>query len=193
MGETEERPPGLVEPNSTPMRTANRARFELELEFVQALANPFYLENLASEGLLQDASFINYLEYLQYWRKREYARFIVPALFAFFGAASARTIPKRTKQPGDENETGTLPIRTLENMASGSFFPGHFVKHSHRRSGPATQAEAPTVTGEAKTPGGPTTPGVGRTCGTPAASRRASSLHPGGAATSVNGTPAPQG
>lgn len=77
MGETEERPPGLVEPNSTPMRTANRARFELELEFVQALANPFYLENLASEGLLQDASFINYLEYLQYWRKREYARFIV--------------------------------------------------------------------------------------------------------------------
>ncbi|CAE6414085.1 unnamed protein product [Rhizoctonia solani] len=66
-----------VEPNSTPMRTANRARFELELEFVQALANPFYLENLASEGLLEDQAFINYLQYLQYWRKSEYARFIV--------------------------------------------------------------------------------------------------------------------
>lgn len=76
---TTEQPPGLVPPNSTPSRTANRARFELELEFVQALANPFYLENLASEGLLNDPAFINYLKYLQYWKGREYARFIVYA------------------------------------------------------------------------------------------------------------------
>jgi mediator of RNA polymerase II transcription subunit 31 len=72
-----EQPAPMVEKNSTPMRTANRARFELELEFVQALANPFYLENLASEGLLEDSAFINYLDYLQYWRHRDYARFIV--------------------------------------------------------------------------------------------------------------------
>ncbi|KAF8610051.1 SOH1-domain-containing protein [Ceratobasidium sp. AG-I] len=71
-----ENPPGIL-PNSTPSRTSNRARFELELEFVQALANPFYLENLASEGLLNDPAFINYLKYLQYWKGREYAKFIV--------------------------------------------------------------------------------------------------------------------
>jgi mediator of RNA polymerase II transcription subunit 31 len=28
------------------LRVTNRARFELELEFVQALANPFYLHSL---------------------------------------------------------------------------------------------------------------------------------------------------
>src|ERR1700733_4103366 len=33
-------------PNSDP-KVANRARFELELEFVQCLANPFYLHSLA--------------------------------------------------------------------------------------------------------------------------------------------------
>ncbi|KAG8988515.1 hypothetical protein FRB90_002700, partial [Tulasnella sp. 427] len=35
-------------------RTANRELFSLELEFVQALANPFYLYNLAVEGFLDD-------------------------------------------------------------------------------------------------------------------------------------------
>jgi mediator of RNA polymerase II transcription subunit 31 len=54
----------------------NRARFELELEFVQALANPYYLHSLAQQGILSQPSFVNYLKYLQYWKKREYARFL---------------------------------------------------------------------------------------------------------------------
>ena len=57
-------------------KTANRARFELELEFVQSLANPFYLHSLAQQNILEQPAFINYLEYLQYFRKKDYARFI---------------------------------------------------------------------------------------------------------------------
>ncbi|KAH7916520.1 SOH1 family protein [Hygrophoropsis aurantiaca] len=57
-------------------RTANRERFELELEFVQSLANPYYLHSLAQQNILEQPAFINYLQYLQYWREKDYARFI---------------------------------------------------------------------------------------------------------------------
>lgn len=59
------------------MKAANRARFELELEFVQALANPFYLHSLAQQNILSQPAFIKFLDYLQYWKEKEYARFIV--------------------------------------------------------------------------------------------------------------------
>ncbi len=55
----------------------NRKRFELELEFVQALANPFYLHSLAQQGILYQPAFINYLKYLLYWKEKGYARFIL--------------------------------------------------------------------------------------------------------------------
>jgi mediator of RNA polymerase II transcription subunit 31 len=55
----------------------NRKRFELELEFVQALANPFYLHSLAQQGILYQPAFVNYLKYLLYWKEKEYARFIL--------------------------------------------------------------------------------------------------------------------
>ncbi|KIJ19127.1 hypothetical protein PAXINDRAFT_109664 [Paxillus involutus ATCC 200175] len=57
-------------------RAANRERFELELEFVQSLANPYYLHSLAQQNILDQPAFVNYLEYLQYWRQKDYARFI---------------------------------------------------------------------------------------------------------------------
>jgi mediator of RNA polymerase II transcription subunit 31 len=55
----------------------NRRRFELELEFVQALANPYYLHSLAQQGILYQPAFINYLKYLLYWKEKDYARFIL--------------------------------------------------------------------------------------------------------------------
>jgi mediator of RNA polymerase II transcription subunit 31 len=58
-------------------RIKNRKRFELELEFVQALANPFYLHSLAQQGILYQPAFVNYLNYLLYWKEKEYARFIL--------------------------------------------------------------------------------------------------------------------
>lgn len=57
-------------------KTSNRVRFELELEFVQALANPYYLYSLAQQGILNQPAFVNYLQYLLYWKEKEYARFV---------------------------------------------------------------------------------------------------------------------
>jgi len=54
----------------------NKRRFEIELEFVQCLSNPHYLNFLAQHGYFKDPAFINYLKYLQYWRKPEYAKFL---------------------------------------------------------------------------------------------------------------------
>ena len=69
-------PQPQLEVNEDPARTANRTRFSLELEFVQALANPYYLHSLAQQGILNQPAFINYLKYLQYWKEPEYAKFI---------------------------------------------------------------------------------------------------------------------
>jgi len=57
-------------------RAANQEKFELELEFVQSLANPYYLHSLAQQNILDQPAFINYLEYLLYWKEKDYARFI---------------------------------------------------------------------------------------------------------------------
>ncbi|KAI6129422.1 SOH1-domain-containing protein [Pisolithus croceorrhizus] len=65
--------------NTSPSQDArekNRERFELELEFVQSLANPYYLQSLAQQNILDQPAFINFVEYLQYWREKDYARFI---------------------------------------------------------------------------------------------------------------------
>ncbi|KAK9479353.1 SOH1-domain-containing protein [Lipomyces japonicus] len=52
-------------------------RFEVELEFVQALANPQYINFLAQNDYLDDEDFIKYLEYLEYWRKPEYLKYLI--------------------------------------------------------------------------------------------------------------------
>jgi hypothetical protein len=62
-------------------------RFEIECEFVQALANPHYLNckpvfyalivfftDLAQRGYFKEQYFVNYLRYLLYWKRPEYAR-----------------------------------------------------------------------------------------------------------------------
>ncbi|KDE02685.1 hypothetical protein MVLG_06774 [Microbotryum lychnidis-dioicae p1A1 Lamole] len=54
----------------------NQVRFETELEFVQALANPWYLHSLAQQGHLDDPTFLNYLTYLAYFQQPRYARFV---------------------------------------------------------------------------------------------------------------------
>ncbi|EMP41096.1 hypothetical protein UY3_01715 [Chelonia mydas] len=56
--------------------TGNRLRFQLELEFVQCLANPNYLNFLAQRGYFKDKSFVNYLKYLLYWKEPEYAKYL---------------------------------------------------------------------------------------------------------------------
>ncbi|MEQ2213314.1 hypothetical protein XENOCAPTIV_012841 [Xenoophorus captivus] len=70
-----------------------RNRFQSELEFVQCLANPNYLncehqkngpndrwlqhdDSCLQRGYLRDRPFINYLKYLLYWKEPEYAKFL---------------------------------------------------------------------------------------------------------------------
>ncbi|KAF1935691.1 mediator of RNA polymerase II transcription subunit 31 [Clathrospora elynae] len=52
------------------------SRFELELEFVQCLANPAYLNNLAALKTFDKPEFVAYLGYLQYFRQPKYAKFL---------------------------------------------------------------------------------------------------------------------
>ena len=56
---------------------AAKRRFEAELEFVQALANPEYLHHLAQNLYFDDPDFRAYLDYLQYWREMPYCLHIV--------------------------------------------------------------------------------------------------------------------
>lgn len=51
-------------------------RFEIELEFVQSLANPHYLNHLAAQKLLQQPAFVEYLKYLQYWSRPPYVKYL---------------------------------------------------------------------------------------------------------------------
>ncbi|CAB04242.2 Mediator of RNA polymerase II transcription subunit 31 [Caenorhabditis elegans] len=53
---------------------SEKTRFEVECEFVQALANPNYLNFLAQRGYFKEEYFVNYLKYLLYWKDPQYAR-----------------------------------------------------------------------------------------------------------------------
>ena len=53
-----------------------RLRFQTELEFVQCLGNPNYLNFLAQRNYFKDPTFINYLNYLLYWKEPQYVKFI---------------------------------------------------------------------------------------------------------------------
>lgn len=64
--------------------TDEKVRFQIELEFVQCLANPNYLNYLAQRKFLQKPEFIKYLEYLQYWKQPEYAKYLRYPMCLYF-------------------------------------------------------------------------------------------------------------
>ncbi|KAK7756582.1 Mediator of RNA polymerase II transcription subunit 31 [Diatrype stigma] len=68
--------PPQPEENSEP-KYGGYSRFELELEFVQALANPYYLNYLASQKYLSEPAFVAYLAYLQYWKRPPYLKYLI--------------------------------------------------------------------------------------------------------------------
>jgi len=53
-----------------------KIRFQIELEFVQCLANPNYLNFLAQRGVFKETTFVNYLKYLSYWKEPDYAKYL---------------------------------------------------------------------------------------------------------------------
>lgn len=63
---------------------SDERRFLLELEFVQCLSSPQYLNWLSQSRVFEDHAFVNYLAYLQYWKQPDYARFIIYPHSLFF-------------------------------------------------------------------------------------------------------------
>ncbi|XP_034131550.1 mediator of RNA polymerase II transcription subunit 31 isoform X2 [Drosophila guanche] len=61
-----------------------KRRWQIELEFVQCLSNPNYLNFLAQRGYFKDQSFINYLKYLQYWKEPDYAKYLMYPMCLYF-------------------------------------------------------------------------------------------------------------
>jgi mediator of RNA polymerase II transcription subunit 31 len=51
-------------------------RFKLDLEFVQTLANPQYLNFLAQRNYFKNPAFINYLKYLLYFKEDNYIKYV---------------------------------------------------------------------------------------------------------------------
>ncbi len=71
-------------PGPSPSDDEDRLRLEAELEFVQLLANPLYLNHLAQNKYLEDPAFVHYLAYLRYWREPAYARLVIFPQCLFF-------------------------------------------------------------------------------------------------------------
>merc|ERR1712098_680680 len=63
-------------PNIAESDEQAKLRFQVEMEFVQSLANPNYLHFLAQRGFMKDPAFINYLSYLTYWKEPAYVSFL---------------------------------------------------------------------------------------------------------------------
>lgn len=63
------------------------SRLFIELEFVQNLANPKYLNYLAQQGFLDQIEFINFLKYLRYWKQPNYLKHLAfPQCLVFLDA-----------------------------------------------------------------------------------------------------------
>jgi len=59
----------------TPIQVKRRTlRFMMELEFVECCSNLRYLQSLSQREYLENEKFLNYIEYLQHWRRPEMAK-----------------------------------------------------------------------------------------------------------------------
>ncbi|KAM0673190.1 suppressor of hpr1 [Gurleya vavrai] len=52
-------------------------RFERELEFIQTLCNPEYLQFLYQNDYFANKEFIDFLKYLRYWQTEPYRNFLL--------------------------------------------------------------------------------------------------------------------
>ncbi|WFD31796.1 hypothetical protein MSPP1_002835 [Malassezia sp. CBS 17886] len=121
----------------TALRAANQHRFSVDLEFLSALSNPFYLHQLSQQGYLDDPAFLRYLRRLDYFRTPAYAKYLTyPQALHFldllqnaeFRSAVADTAPAlrpyATAPPAKEaaqlrDEAITAPLIRLVDPDSG--------------------------------------------------------------------------
>ena len=93
----------------------DKLRFQVELEFVQCLGNPNYLNFLAQRGYFKDPAFINYLQYLQYWSKPNYVKFIkFPVCLHFLELLQHESFRKEIVK-GEVYNNLSLPYTILNN------------------------------------------------------------------------------
>jgi hypothetical protein len=127
-------------------------RFQSELEFVQCLCNPVYLQcefrdgggggggdggdgggdgdvgcgvltgssgsaDLAQGQYFDEPAFVNYLAYLLYWKRPEYAHFIVYPQCLYFLELLVRTRAQRTGQANADADAPSPPHRFQQNEA----------------------------------------------------------------------------
>jgi mediator of RNA polymerase II transcription subunit 31 len=63
--------------SSSNIKYGGYTRFEVECEFVSCLANPHYLQHLATQKFFDDPRFVAYLDYLQYWKEPPYLKYLI--------------------------------------------------------------------------------------------------------------------
>ncbi|KAJ1813113.1 suppressor of hpr1 [Coemansia sp. RSA 2598] len=89
----------LEEAVADPQAVFAKERFEVDLEFLQCLANPWYINIIAQQGYFDKPEFINYLKYLQYWKKPEYVKFVVyPHALAFLDLLQTKEFREEIKK-----------------------------------------------------------------------------------------------
>ncbi|CAG9460932.1 unnamed protein product [Pedinophyceae sp. YPF-701] len=120
-----------VDPSET--GCSEQERFTAELEFVQCLGNPQYLQWLAMTKRLSDPAMVAYLDYLQYWHRPEYARMLVfPRCLWFLKQLQEGTFREALRNPHFVNElNGGV-------MNSWLFYGPNRVKEEKERARQAT-------------------------------------------------------
>jgi len=141
--DADEPEPDAAEPDAVDVASEDdpeERRFMLELEFVQALANPQYLHFLAELKYLQRPDFVAYLDYLQYWQRPEYVRYLVFPHCLFFLRMLQEEQFRMLLQ-----EKGFVDIVCQQQQM-------HWIKYGNRRihTGREAEAEGGAEAGEAE-------------------------------------------
>ena len=83
----------------------NKTRFEYELDFLQSLANPYYIQYLASRKHLQNPALIHFLKYLQYWKQPQYIKYIqYPACLYYLDKLQNELFRQSCEDPNTMND-----------------------------------------------------------------------------------------
>eukprot|EP00745_Piridium_sociabile_P002115 TRINITY_DN112617_c0_g1_i1.p1 TRINITY_DN112617_c0_g1~~TRINITY_DN112617_c0_g1_i1.p1 ORF type:complete len:110 (+),score=10.31 TRINITY_DN112617_c0_g1_i1:63-392(+) len=89
------------------------ARFQQELEFVQLLSCPDYLRYLAQRRFFRDTAFLNFLEYLLYWRREPYLSSVqYPQCLQIL-----EWLQREDFRLALENERAIVQLRELQSLA----------------------------------------------------------------------------
>uniref|UniRef100_A0A914GYB0 DNA ligase n=1 Tax=Globodera rostochiensis TaxID=31243 RepID=A0A914GYB0_GLORO len=91
-----------------------KRRFEIECEFVQALANPHYLNYLAQRGYFKEEYFVNYLNVCSFWRRSKISSCSNGTFTSEFDNAFWRT---RSRCSNNNANANCLPTRQLSSLA----------------------------------------------------------------------------